>query len=255
MPIVDIGRKQINYWMKKGNALEGKEVVLFIHGAGGGEDGWVYQKGFFEKYFNPIIIELPGHGKSGGEGEEEIGRYAEHVHAFLKALKLSKVALVGHSMGGAIVQTMALAHPEVVSRIVLVGTGARIKVAPMILNGIKDHFEETVRNITQFAYSQKSSSVLIERGISDLMRCRPEVLYGDFLACDRFDTMNEVARIDLPTLILCGEEDQLSPVKYSEFLHRRIRGSRMNILPNAGHMVMMESPQAFNEKIGEFIGA
>jgi pimeloyl-ACP methyl ester carboxylesterase len=253
MPIVNIGGKQINYWMRKGDLLEGKEVVLFIHGAGGGEDAWVYQKGFFEKHFNPIIIELPGHGKSGGEGEEEIGRYAEHVHLFLKVLKLSKITLVGHSMGGAIAQTMALAHPEVVSRIVLVGTGARLKVVPMILNGIKDHFEETIRNITQFAYSQKASSLLIERGIADMMRCRPEVLYGDFLACDRFDLMNEVEKIDLPTLILCGEEDRLSPVKYSEFLHRRIRGSKMEVLPNAGHMVMMESPQVFNEKIGEFL--
>ena len=253
MPIVDIGGKQISYWMGKGNLLEGRDVVLFIHGAGGGEEAWSYQKGFFEKQFNPIIIELPGHGKSGGEGEQEIGRYAEHVHAFLKTMKLSKVALVGHSMGGAIVQLMALTHPELIRRIVLVGTGARLKVVPMILSGIKDNFEGTVRNITQFAYSRKAPSDLIERGISDLMRCRPEVLYGDFLACDRFDTMNEVDKINLPTLILCGEEDQLAPVKYSQFLHSRIKGSRMEALPGAGHMVMMESPQAFNEKIREFI--
>ncbi len=124
---------------------------------------------------------------------------------------------------------------------------------PMILNGVKDNFEETVRKITQFAYSRKTSSDLIERGISDLMRCRPEVLYGDFLACDRFDIMNEEEKIDLPTLVLCGEKDQLTPVKYSEFLHSRIKHSKMEILPNAGHMVMIESPQAFNEKIREFI--
>jgi len=253
MPIVRIDGKQISYWIGRGDLLEGREVVLFIHGAGGGEYTWSYQKGFFEKEFNPIIIELPGHGESGGEGEQEIRRYAEHVHAFLKALRLSKVTLVGHSMGGAIVQTMALTHPEVIHRIVLVGTGARLRVFPMILNGIKDNFEETVRNITRFAYSRKASSDLIERGISDLMRCRPEVLYGDFLACDRFDTMNEVEKIDLPTLVLCGDEDQLTPVKYSQFLHSRIKGSKIEILPNAGHMVMMESPQAFNEKIREFI--
>jgi pimeloyl-ACP methyl ester carboxylesterase len=85
------------------------------------------------------------------------------------------------------------------------------------------------------------------------MRCRPEVLYSDFLACDRFDTMNEAEKIDLPTLVLCGDEDELTPVKYSQFLHSRIKGSKIEILPNAGHMVMMESPQAFNEKIREFI--
>ena len=254
MPIVNISRKQISYWIGRRDLLEGREVVLFIHGAGGGEYTWNYQKGFFEKQFNPIIIELPGHGKSGGDGEQEIGKYAEHVHAFLKVMGLSKVTLVGHSMGGAIVQTLALTHPEVINKIVLVGTGAKLRVFPMILDGIKNNFKETVRKITQFAYSRKVSSDLIERAISDLMQCRPEVLYGDFLACDRFDIMNEVEKIDLPTLVLCGDEDELTPVKYSQFLHRQIKHSKIEILSNAGHMVMMESPQAFNEKIGEFIG-
>jgi pimeloyl-ACP methyl ester carboxylesterase len=253
MPIVPIGRKQISYWRGRREILEGREVVLFIHGAGGGEYIWSCQKGFFKNQFNPMVIELPGHGKSEGEGEQEIERYAEHVHAFLKAIKLSKVSLIGHSMGGAIVQTLALTHPEMIHKIVLVGTGARLRVLPAILNGIKDHFEETVRKITQFAYSRKDPLDLIEKGISQLMRSRPEVLYGDFLACDRFDLMKEVEKIDLPTLILCGEEDKMTPVRYSQFLHDRIKGSKMEILPDAGHMVMMESPQSFNEKVKAFI--
>jgi pimeloyl-ACP methyl ester carboxylesterase len=253
MPIVRIGEKQISYWRGGREIIGGREGVLFIHGAGGGEFTWSYQKGFFEKQFDPIIIELPGHGKSEGEGEQEIERYAEHVHVFLKAIKLSKVSLIGHSMGGAIVQTLALNHPEGIHKIVLVGPGARLRVLPAILNGIKDHFEETVRKITQFAYSRKAPLDLIDKGISNLMRCRPEVLYSDFLACDRFNLMKEVEKIDLPTFILCGEEDEMTPVSYSKFLHDRIKGSKMEVFPDAGHMVMMESPGAFNEKIREFI--
>jgi len=253
MPIVRIDGKQISYWIGRKGLFEGREVVLFVHGAGGGEYTWSCQKGFFEKRFNPIIIELPGHGESGGEGEDEIGKYAEDVRVFMKTLGLRKVFLVGHSMGGAIVQTLALTQPEVVKGIVLVGTGARLKVLPMILDGIKNNFERTVQTITRFAYSRKVSSDLMERGVSDMMRCRPEVLYGDFLACDRFDLMNEVEKIDLPALVLCGSEDELTPVKYSQFLQQRIKGSKLEILPNAGHMVMIESPEAFNEKVGEFI--
>ncbi len=86
-----------------------------------------------------------------------------------------------------------------------------------------------------------------------MLQFRPEVLYGDFLACDRFDVMNEVEKIDLPALILCGEDDQLTPVKYSQFLNNRIKSSKLEVLPSAGHMVMMEAPQAFNEKVREFI--
>jgi len=253
MPIVHIHGKQISYWVGRGGLLEEKEIVLFVHGAGGNQLIWSYQKEFFEKQFNPIMIELPGHGASGGEGEEEIGKYTEHVYSFLKALGLSKVFLVGHSMGGAIVQTLALTYPEAIKGIVLVATGAKLTVLPMILNGIKDNVEETVRKINQFAYSEKASSDLIERGVSSMMQCPPEILYGDFLACDRFDLMKEVEKIDLPTLVLCGDEDKLTPVKYSQFLQSRIKGSKLEILPHAGHMVMIESAGAFNKKIGEFI--
>ena len=166
---------------------------------------------------------------------------------------LPKVFLVGHSMGGAIVQTLALTHPDAIKGIVLVGTGARLKVLPLILDGIKNNFEEIIQKINQFSYSRKTPSDLIERGVFGMRQCLPEVLYGDFLACNQFDLMNEVEKILLRTLILCGNDYQLTPVKYSQFLHSRIRGSKLEVLPDAGHMVMMESSQAFNEKIGEFI--
>jgi pimeloyl-ACP methyl ester carboxylesterase len=253
MPIVRIDGKQISYWTGRKGFIEGREFVLFIHGAGGGQYTWSCQKSFFEKEFNPIIIELPGHGESGGESEKEIARYAEQVYAFSQAVGVRKVFLVGHSMGGAIVQTLALAHPEVIKGIILVGTGARLKVLPMILNGINTNFEETIPKIVQFAYSRKAPSTLIEEGIQQMLQCRPEVLHGDFSACNRFDMMREVEKIDLPALIVCGEDDALTPVLYSKFLHSRIKGSKLEVLSNAGHMVMMESPQAFNEKIREFI--
>jgi pimeloyl-ACP methyl ester carboxylesterase len=253
MPTCRLGEKRINYWTGGKRASERAESIHFINRAGGGQLSWSFQKGFFEKDFNPVFIDLPGHGESGGEGEEDIGKYANHVHSFMISLGLQKPILVGHSMGGAIVQTLAIAHPEVIKGIVLVGTGARLRVLPAVLNGIKKDFEETVKKVVRFAYSQKASPELIEGGIEHLMRCRPEVLYGDFLACDRFDLLERVKEIDLPTLILCGEEDELTPVNYSEFLHHQIQSSKLEILPGAGHMVMMESPEAFNRKVREFI--
>jgi pimeloyl-ACP methyl ester carboxylesterase len=147
MPTYRVGEKGISYWTDEKDSSEERETILFIHGAGGGQLSWVFQKGFFEKEFHPVIIELPGHGESGGEGEEEIGRYAEHVYGFLKALNLRQLLLVGHSMGGAIVQALAVTHPEIVRGIVLVGTGARLKVLPAVLDGINKNFEETVRRI------------------------------------------------------------------------------------------------------------
>jgi pimeloyl-ACP methyl ester carboxylesterase len=253
MPFVRTETGEMNYWRGNESSLGAREPVLFIHGAGGTQFAWGFQKSYFEKRYDPIVLDLPGHGGSGGSGEERIEGYAKHVLSFMKALGLTGTILVGHSMGGAIVQNLALAHPEGIKGIVLVGTGVRLKVLPDILKGIRQNFEETIRKITRFAYSGKAAPDLVEKGIENLLRCPPEVLYGDFLACDRFDLSSEVERIDLPTLALCGNDDQMTPVKYSEFLHNRIRKSSLVILPEAGHMAMMEAPGAFNEKVSEFI--
>jgi pimeloyl-ACP methyl ester carboxylesterase len=64
MPIVRIDGKQVSYWKGRKDLLKGRETILFIHGAGGGKFVWSYQKNFFERQFNPIIIDLPGHGES-----------------------------------------------------------------------------------------------------------------------------------------------------------------------------------------------
>ena len=254
MPTVRVNNRQISYWEGKDAQQEGRETILFVHGAGGGQLTWSLQKAFFERHAHPIMIELPGHGESGGDGEDEIAHYAEHVHSFMNILNLPKSFLVGHSMGGAIVQTLALRYPMLVKGIVLVGTGARLRVLPAMLEGVQKNFKDTVLMMTRYAFSRKAPQEFIERGIDQLMHVRPEVLHGDFLACDRFDILKEVERIQLPALIVCGDEDEMTPVKYSQYLHDRIKGSRLEVLPKAGHMVMMESAEAFNERVKAFVG-
>jgi len=250
---IEVGKTGISYWAGRKGLAEEKQTILFIHGAGGGQLSWGLQKNFFERDFNSVIIELPGHGQTGGNGEEEIGKYAEDVYDFLKASHLRRLFLVGHSMGGAIAQTLAVAHPEILKGIVLVGTGARLRVLPAVLEGIQKNFEKTVREIVRFAFSRKAPQELIASGVEYLLECPFHVLYGDFLACNRFDFMKELDKIDLPALVICGAEDEMTPVKYSEFLHQHIKASRLEILPDAGHMVMLESPDVFNLKVKDFI--
>ena len=253
MPIVRVNNRPISYWEGKETQKAGRETILFVHGAGGGQLTWSFQKVFFERHARPIIIDLPGHGESEGDGENDIGRYAEHLYSFMRVLDLPKSFVVGHSMGGAIVQMLALRHPEVLQGIVLVGTGAKLRVFPSILEGIKSSFKEMVLMIARYAFSRKAPKELIERSIDQLMHVRPEILYGDFLACDRFDIMKEVEKIQLPALIICGDEDEMTPAKYSQYLRDRIKGASLEVLPRAGHMVMMESAETFNETIKAFV--
>jgi pimeloyl-ACP methyl ester carboxylesterase len=253
MPVRRDGNTGITYWAPGRTNPDGKKNLLFIHGAGGNQSSWAFQKAFFESDFFPVFLDLPGHGESEDRGEQSIETYALKIHSFMVTLGMERPCLIGHSMGGAIVQALALTYPEKIGGIVLVATGAKLRTFPAVMEGLQKDFKETVKKIVQYAFVPGVSREMLEGGIAFLMRCPPDVLYGDFLACDRFDLMGEVGNIRLPALVVCGEMDLLTPPKYSEFLHRQIPSSRLEIIPEAGHMVMMESPERFNEKVKRFL--
>jgi pimeloyl-ACP methyl ester carboxylesterase len=80
-----------------------------------------------------------------------------------------------------------------------------------------------------------------------------ELIHSDLSACDAFDVMGKVKDISLPTLVVVGEDDMLTPAKYAKFLNEAIPGSVLTIIPKAGHLVMMEQPEQFNAALGSFL--
>jgi pimeloyl-ACP methyl ester carboxylesterase len=243
MPIIQSNAKQIGYVTGRGGIREGLRTLVFVHGSGGSRLHWNYQRQFFEKSYNVVMVDLPGHGEARSEGEDSVGGYAGHLLNLLRALPGDTFCLVGHSLGGAIVQEFTLLYPQSVEALVLVGTGARLRVLPEILEGIRQKFEETVRSICNYAFSKKTSPDLIQKGIEAMLKTRATVLYGDFAACDRFDIMDRVGTIQVPTLVVCGGDDMLTPPKYAQFLVQKIEGARLEIIDGAGHMVMIEKPR------------
>jgi pimeloyl-ACP methyl ester carboxylesterase len=84
------------------------------------------------------------------------------------------------------------------------------------------------------------------------MKCRPEVIYKDFKACDGFNAMDSVKGLKVPALVICGSDDALTPPKYSYFLKEAIEGSMLIVIADAGHMVMMEKPDEVSRAIEDF---
>ena len=253
MPIIQSDGKQIGYVTGSGGIREGLRTLVFVHGSGGDHLLWNYQRQFFDRSYNVVAVDLPSHGEAGDDGEDSIGACAGHILDLVRALPGEVYCLLRHSLGGAIVQEFTLLHPQLVEALVLVGTGARLRVLPEILEGIRERYEETVRLICGFAFSKKTSRGMIEKGIETMLLARPAVLYGDFAACDRFDIMDRVREIKVPTLVICGEDDSLTPPKYAYFLGEKIEGARVEIIDGAGHMVMTEKPHEFNSRVMEFL--
>jgi len=253
MPVVEIKDRKIHCLTNNDAMVNGRTTLLFIHGAGGNKNHWLHQFDGLRSAFNIMVVELPGHGASSVQGANRVERYAEDVAYVIDAVAPTPPILAGHSMGGAIAQIVALNFPDKISGLILVGTGCRLKVVPSILNGLLEDFEETVEMINHYAFSKMTPETLVQQSTDEMVKTPPSVLHGDFLACDRFDTCDKLGDISLPTLILCGEDDQLTPVKYSEFLLKILPNARLQIFPEAGHMVMMEKPEEVNTAIRRFV--
>ncbi|OGF68108.1 MAG: hypothetical protein A2Y62_05595 [Candidatus Fischerbacteria bacterium RBG_13_37_8] len=229
--------------------------MIFIHGAGGDHRVWVYQAEYFRKEYGIYSLDLPGHGFSKGTGSVTIEEYAHFVKQFLTVLGLKQSILVGHSMGGAIVQTVALDPIPHLKGIILVGTGAKLRVSPLFLEKFKNINEESASLFCKYSFAENVQPELLDKAIEMIMNTPATIFYNDFVACDNFDVLNEVNRISLPALIIGAAQDQMTPLKYSQYLQQQICNSQFAIIENAGHMMMMENPSQFNQVIEAWLKA
>lgn len=261
---------------------EGLQLV-FVHGAGSNADFWFEQRAAFP---DAVYLDLPGHRSAGSRQLADGGKrrraepevqspkskvsdllpayrsvapYAGWVAHAIEERGLEKIVLNGHSMGGAITQTLALRRPPWLRAVVLTGTGARLRVLPRLLELLRTDYSAAVDLIIADSFSPGVGAltykqrVRVEGTRRQLLRTPQEVTLGDYEACDRFDIMDRVHEIELPTLCMVGAQDKMTPPKYSEYLHRQIKGARLEVIEAAGHMLPMEQPKEYNSRLVAFL--
>jgi len=229
-----------------------KPPIIFVHGAGGSYLMWIPQVEYFKKDFNPVAVDLPGHALSPPPACEEISGYADFVLKLADALELEKFFLVGLSMGGAISQEVALKSPEQLLGLVLMSTGARLRVLPELFKIIRENWEGYLKLFPQWAFSPNAPAQVVEQSVKELATRSPEVVEADFRACDSFDRTEQIKNIHLPTLIISADQDRLTPPKYSDYLHQQISGSELVRIEGAGHVVNLEKPEEVNQALEQF---
>lgn len=228
-------------------------VLLFVHGAGANGAMWHEVAEQLGRRYWSLALDLPGHGRSTGPGSPTIGGYSAQVEELIEQLAPGRAVVVGNSMGGGIALQLALDCPQKLRGIGLVGTGARLRVLPEIFETIRADFPAAVKKIAGFALSGHRSDEMVRQMEQELGRSDPQVIYDDFLACDRFDAMGRISQIQLPTLVVCGRQDQLTPLKYSEFLVSQLPRATLRVIEACGHAPMIEQPAQLSQALEEFL--
>jgi len=224
--------------------------LIFVHGSGAYRDIWHYQTDYFP---NSHAVNLPGHPN--GQTLNSVEKYTDWLKKYIKGRGYKDVVLAGHSLGGAIALMYALRYPQELKGIIIISSGARLRVHPMFLAPCEEAVKGNPREWYQIVEGiyrltpedYKKEVVEKQKAIG------PAVMLNDFLCCDKFDLMDEVQEIKLPVLIICGELDAMTPVKYSNYLGAKIANSRVVIIPQATHLVLAEKPEAVNKAIEGFV--
>lgn len=226
--------------------------VVFVHGAGGNSIFWKRTLQYLTGTGSAVAVDLPGH-PSGEITCRTIRDYSEAVHRHIAECLPARAVVCGHSMGSAVALTLALEHPDDLGGLILVGAGAKLGVNPAIVEGLRTQPMRTIeQTITPMSYFRVDLGMGREARAALSFTNLP-VFLNDYLACDGFDVRARLSEITAKTFIICGENDRMTPPKWSAYLNQNIHPSTMALVKDAGHMVPLEKPEVCADLIEGFL--
>src|SRR5258707_6350204 len=227
-------------------------TIVVLHGAGFDHSTWALHSRWFAHHgFGVLAPDLPGHGRSSGAPLPTIAEMADWTAALLDAAGATKAKLVGHSMGSLIALETAARHPAKVSALGLIATSAAMTVGPDLLKAAEanDHDAVDMVSIWGLGYQAELGGSLapglwMHSGAQRVLEnCRPGVLFNDLSACNAYQgALAAAATITVPTTLILGERDMMTPAKAGKTLAAAIPNAKTIVLPGAGHMMMVERP-------------
>lgn len=252
MPTLIIQGQRLHYSEQRADPGGRRSPLVLVHGAGGNLYQWPPALRRLPGH-DVFALDLPGHGRSQPPGRDNIDAYAGLVIEWANALGLPPFVIAGHSMGGAIALMCALDHDQQVAGLALIGTAARLRVNPDILNGLRDDLPGLSARLVEWVYGPRATPEQKRQYGRHLLDVDLETLLGDWLACDRFDVRDRLSEVTTPTLVLSGTLDVMTPPRAASFLAEHVAGADLTWLEGIGHMAPVEAPAVVAGAIGGFL--
>ncbi len=234
-------------------------AVVFIHGAAHDHTIWVMPARYFARHGHRVVApDLPGHGRSDGPPLTTIDAMADWTAELLDHLNVATAAIVAHSMGSLVAQSLAVRHRPRVSALALLGTSVPMPVTERLLGAAQRDEPAATDMANGWSYSPRGrlggnanpGVWMLGGGARLIERAGPGVHHADLAACNGF--RGDPASIDVPTLVIVGEADQMTSAKSGRAVAAAIPNARLVTLAGCGHAMLSERP---NEVLDALIGA
>jgi len=257
----DIDNMKLSY----SYAGEGTIPIIFLHGFPFDKTMWKEQIDYFKKGACVISLDLRGFGKSQDQSSGlSIDIFANDLVLFMNEFEIEKAVVCGLSMGGYVALNAVKKFPERFEALILCDTQCkadseegRMKryetIEQIKLNGTADFNENFIKSVFHPDSFANHPEVVENLRKTVESNSKEIIMEGLSALANRAETCSSLADIKIPTLIVCGNEDMLTPVSQSEYMHKKIKGSVLKIIENAGHVSNLEQPEAFNLLLKEFL--
>ncbi|MBP7645011.1 MAG: alpha/beta hydrolase [Saprospiraceae bacterium] len=244
---------------------EGNIPVIFLHGYPFDKSMWQGQLDFLQKTHRLIAIDIRGFGESTDEESYlSMDTFGNDLMQFMDKLGLEKAIICGLSMGGYIALNVVKRFPEKFKALILCDTQCiadtpeaktkRFKTIGSIdVNGVEDFNEGFIKNIFHQNSLTDKKEVVEEVRTVVYANSKHIIKQGLVALAERNETCSTLGDIKMPTLILCGREDKVTPLEQSEFMHETIKGSVLHVIDDAGHVSNLEQPEVFNKHLLDFL--
>ena len=240
-----------------------KLSVIFVHGTANDHSVWTMQVRYFAHHgWNALAVDLPGHGKSFGDAKTSIAGAADWLINLLDNGNIKTAALIGHSMGSLIALDAAARYPSRVSQLALIGAAVPMPVSDALLEAATHQPQDAVDMLNIWGHAPQlkwgknpipgTASMMAARRL--LMQCNPGALLKDLAACNAYQIDDAaLAAITVPTLIVAGKLDMLTPAKAAAALATRLGNATLATLDDAGHSMMQEAPGKVIDALKRFL--
>ncbi len=249
-----------------------KPTLVFIHGVLNDHSVWILQTRYLAHHgFNVLAVDLPGHGRSGGDAPTSVEEAAQFVEALLDAAGVKHAGLIGHSWGSLIALEAAARLKDRITHIALVGTAFPMKVSPALIEASLNEPMKALQMVNVFSRATLSAppsalgpgtwvygaSMALGRRVL-ASNTQVNIFHRGFVACDSYaNGLEAMAAVTCPVLFVLGETDQMTPPRAAKSLIDQAKAHDKTFTVAKvpmGHHQMTESPEETLNALKSFLG-